>query len=65
LNDFELNDFEKFNTTQFSIQYVFVVLNLLFLCYTRSLVVFSSSTTVFGEKPQELVPRFALLDMEE
>jgi hypothetical protein len=61
----ELNDFEKFNTTQFSIQYVFVVLNLLFLCYTCSLVVFSSSTTVFGEKPQELVPRFALLDIEE
>jgi hypothetical protein len=64
LNDFELNDFEKFDITQFSIQYVFVVLNLSFLCYTYSLVVFSSSTTVFGEKPQELVPRFAPLDME-
>ncbi len=56
LNDFELNDIEKFDITQFSIQYVFAALYLPFLCYTYSLVVFSSSTTVFGEKPQELAP---------
>ena len=61
LNDFELNDFEKFYMTQFSIQYVFEALYLPFLCYTYSLVVLSSSTTVFGEKPQELTPSICSL----
>ena len=31
LNDFELNDFEKFDVTQFGIQYVFAALYLPFL----------------------------------
>jgi len=39
LNDFELNDFQKFELTQFSVQYVFAALYLSFHCYTYSLVV--------------------------
>jgi len=32
LNDFELNDFQKFELTQFSVQYVFAALYLSFHC---------------------------------
>jgi hypothetical protein len=57
LNDFELNDFEKFDVTQFRIQYVFVPPISALSCYTNSIVEFSSSTTIIGVKPQELAPR--------
>jgi len=39
LNDFELNDFQKFELTEFSVQYVFAALYLSFHCHTYSLVV--------------------------